>query len=109
MARYCFALDLIDDPQLIAEYEQYHEAVWPDILQSLRDSGIVDMEIYRVINRLFMIIEGNESFSFERKMIMDKNNPRVEEWEKLMWGYQQGLPGLAPGAKWMPAKLVFKL
>lgn len=109
MARFCFALDLKDDPQLISEYEKYHEDVWPDILQSLRDSGIVNMEIYRVLNRLFMIIEGNDSFSFERKMIMDKANPRVEEWEKLMWGYQQGLPGLEPGAKWMSAKLVFKL
>ena len=45
--RYCFALDLIDDPQVIKEYEEYHEAVWPDIPQSLRDSGIVEMEIYR--------------------------------------------------------------
>lgn len=109
MARYCFALDLKNDPQLIGEYEKYHEAVWPEILQSLRDSGIVDMEIYRVLNRLFMIIDGNESFSFEQKMMMDKANPKVEEWEKLMWNYQQGLPGLAPGAKWMPAKMVFKL
>ncbi len=107
--RYCFALDLIDDPILIEEYEKYHEAVWPDILQSLKDSGIVDMEIYRVLNRLFMIIEGDASFSFERKMEMDRKNPRVEEWEKLMWGYQQGLLGLPPGGKWMPAKMVFKL
>ncbi|MEP7320967.1 MAG: L-rhamnose mutarotase [Saprospiraceae bacterium] len=109
MARYCFALDLIDDPAIITEYEKYHEAVWPDILQSLKDAGITDMEIYRVLNRLFMIIEGNELFSFERKMVMDKNNPRVREWEQLMWKYQQGLPGLPPGEKWMPAKLVFKL
>lgn len=107
--RYCFALDLKDDPQIIKEYEEYHEAVWPDILQSLRDSGIVDMEIYRVLNRLFMIIEGSDDFTFERKMEMDRNNPRVREWEKLMWDYQVGLPGLPEGEKWMPAKRVFKL
>ncbi|MEP7267980.1 MAG: L-rhamnose mutarotase [Saprospiraceae bacterium] len=107
--RYCFALDLKNDPVIIEEYEKYHQAVWPDILQSLKDAGIVDMEIYRVLNRLFMIIEGNDSFSFERKMEMDSKNPRVQEWEKLMWDYQQGLPGLPEGEKWMPAKLVFKL
>lgn len=107
--RYCFALDLIDDPQVIKEYEEYHEAVWPDILQSLRDSGIVEMEIYRVLNRLFMIIEGDHSFSFERKMKMDSVNPRVQEWEILMWKYQQGLPGLKTGEKWMECKRVFKL
>lgn len=109
MPRFCFALDLKDDPKLIEEYERYHEAVWPDILQSLKNSGIVDMEIYRVLNRLFMIIEGNEEFSFEKKMEMDRANPKVREWEELMWNYQQGLPGLAAGEKWMPAKLVFKL
>ena len=109
MARNCFALDLKNDPEIIFEYEKYHEAVWPDILQSLRDSGILEMEIYRVLNRLFMVVEGDESFSFEKKMILDKNNPRVQEWEELMWNYQEGLPGLPPGSKWMPAKLVFKL
>ena len=107
--RYCFALDLMDDPTLIKEYEVYHEAVWPDILQSLKDSGIVDMEIYRVLNRLFMILDGDESFSFDRKMKMDAVNPRVQEWEKLMWKYQQGLPGLKEDEKWMPCKMVFKL
>ena len=109
MARNCFALDLKNDPEIISEYEKYHEAVWPDILQSLRDSGILEMEIYRVLNRLFMVVEGDESFSFEKKMILDKNTPRVQEWEELMWNYQEGLPGLPPGSKWMPAKLVFKL
>ena len=109
MARYCFALDLKNDPQIIEEYERYHQAVWPDILQSLRDSGIIDMEIYRVLNRLFLIIEGDATFSFEKKIAMDSLNPKVQEWEALMWNYQQGLPGLPPGAKWMPAKLVFKL
>ena len=107
--RYCFALDLKDDPALIEEYEKYHEDVWPDILQSLRDAGLIDMEIYRVLNRLFLIAEGDESFTFERKMEMDLINPRVQEWEQLMWKYQQGLPGLPPGGKWMPAKMVFKL
>jgi len=109
MPRYCYAIDLFDDPKIIEEYEKYHEAVWPEILQSLKDADIVDMEIYRVLNRLFLIIEGNDRFSFERKMEMDRKNPKVQEWEKLMWNYQQGLPGLPPGEKWMPAKLVFKL
>ena len=65
--RYCLALDLIDDQQLIHEYEDYHTRVWPEILESLRDSGIERMEIYRVENRLFLIIEANETFSLEKK------------------------------------------
>ncbi len=105
--RHCLALDLKNDPALIAEYEQYHEAVWPDILQSLGDSGITEMEIYRVENRLFLILEGDETFSLDRKGAMDAANPRVQAWETLMWDYQDALPTAQPGQKWVPAKRVF--
>ena len=65
--RFCFALDLKDDPALIAEYRKYHEKIWPEVTQSLKDSGIEDLEIYLVGTRMFMIMEVNESFSFEKK------------------------------------------
>ena len=67
MRRYCFALDLKDDPQLIKEYEQHHREVWPEVLESMKSNGIERMEIYRVANRLFMIMEVDENiFDFER-------------------------------------------
>ena len=100
MQRYCLALDLKDDPASIAEYERYHRAVWPEIEQSIRDAGIQTLEIYRVENRLFMILEAGDDFSFERKAAMDAANPRVQEWEALMWKYQRALPGSAAGEKW---------
>ena len=109
MKRLCFALDLKDDPELIREYEVYHEAVWPEILDSIRDSGIVDMEIYRIGNRLFMIMETEDGFSLTKKAKEDEANPKVQEWEALMWKYQQALPGVQPGEKWMPMKYIFKL
>jgi len=109
MNRYCLALDLGDDEQLIKEYEEYHQRVWPEILQSLRDAGIERMEIYRVENRLFLIIEGNDSFSLEKKRSMDAANPKVQEWETLMWKYQQALPSAKPGEKWTLMKKVFEL
>ena len=92
MKRHCLALDLKDDPQLIKEYEEYHQKVWPEILKSLTDSGIVDMEIYRVGNRMFMIMETEDGFSFDKKARMDAANVKVQEWEDLMWNYQQALP-----------------
>ncbi len=109
MKRHCLALDLKDDPKLIEEYDDYHKRVWPEILQSLRDSGIESMEIYRVGNHLFMIIDVNDSFSFERKGKMDKENPKVQEWEKLMWKYQDALPYAKPGEKWAVMQRVFHL
>ena len=109
MKRFCLALDLKDDPELIAEYEEYHRNVWPEILQSIKAAGIQQMEIYRVNNRLFMVVETNDDFSFERKAAMDAANSKVQEWENLMWNYQQALPGSKPGEKWKLAEKVFSL
>lgn len=109
MKRYCLALDLKDDPALIAGYEAYHKKVWPEILESITGSGITSMEIYRVSNRLFMIMEVNDSFSFEKKSKADLANPKVQEWERLMWNYQQALPGARPGEKWMLMEKIFSL
>lgn len=109
MKRHCLALDLIDDPELIAAYEEHHKKVWPEILESIKDSGISSMEIYRAGNRLFMIMEVDDQFSFERKSLADLSNPKVETWESLMWKYQQALPFAKPGEKWVVMKKIFSL
>lgn len=109
MKRFCFALDLKEDEKLIAEYEAYHKAVWPGILSSIKDSGIEQLEIYRVMNRLFMIMETNDDFSFEKKKEMDAQNELVQKWETLMWNYQQALPVAIPGEKWILMEKIFEL
>ncbi|MFN0015244.1 MAG: L-rhamnose mutarotase [Saprospiraceae bacterium] len=108
MQRHCLALDLKPDPDLIAEYEVYHRAVWPEVLASIRDAGILQLEIYRTGNRLFMILEADEQFSFEKKAALDAANPRVQAWETLMWNYQQALPTAKPGQKWVPMDLIYQ-
>ncbi len=107
--RYCLALDLKDDPQLIATYDEYHQAVWPEIIESIKVSGIDHLEIYRVSNRLFMIIEAAANFSFEKKAAMDAVNDIVQQWEKTMWEYQQALPIAKPGEKWLLMEKIFAL
>lgn len=107
--RYCLALDLIDDAVLISEYEQWHEHVWPEILESITSSGIEQMEIYRISNRLFMIMDVNDDFSFEAKSKADASNEKVQEWEKLMWNFQQALPFAKPGEKWVLMNKIFSL
>ncbi|WP_158848618.1 L-rhamnose mutarotase [Algibacter sp. L1A34] len=109
MKKHCFALDLVDNANLIEEYKAYHRAVWPEIIKSIKDSGIEDLEIFQVGNRLFMIMKVNESFSFEKKNDMDANNPKVQEWETLMWKYQQALPIAKKGEKWMLMEKIFQL
>ena len=109
MSRHCLALDLKNDPALIREYERYHQAVWPEILNSIRSVGIEKLEIYRVDNRLFMIMEVNDDFSFEKKGRADAANAKVQEWEQLMWKYQEALPSAKPGEKWLLMKKIFEL
>src|ERR1700745_2373930 len=102
MKRYCLALDLKDDPQLIAEYKRHHAKIWPEITKSIKDAGIEDMEIYHLGKRLVMIVEARDTFSFDAKAEADRKNPKVREWEELMWKFQQPLPEARPGEKWVP-------
>ncbi len=107
--RYCFALDLKNDPQVIEEYEQHHKKIPDYIRESIKRAGIEVMDIYRIGNRLFMIMETDDNFSFERKKQMDENDPVVQEWENLMWKYQQPLPAAKEGEKWMLMNKIFEL
>jgi len=111
MKRFCLALDLIDDPKLIEEYEHWHksENAWPGIKKSITDSGITNMEIYRTGNRLFMIMETTDEFSFDEKSSMDESNAKVQEWEKFTWKFQQPLPWAKPGEKWILMNKIFEL
>ncbi len=106
--KYCLALDLVDDAASIAAYERWHRQVWPEVLASIQASGIKHMEIYRTGNRLFMIMEVNEEFSFEKKSLADAQNEKVQEWESLMWKYQQALPFAKPGEKWVLMEKIFE-
>jgi L-rhamnose mutarotase len=107
--KHCFALDLINDPVLISEYKKYHEKIWPEITASIKNSGIENLEIFLTGNRMFMIMEVSDAFSFDKKSEMDSENPKVQEWEMLMWKYQQALPMSKPNEKWRLMEQIFQL
>ncbi|MFS8616251.1 MAG: L-rhamnose mutarotase [Solitalea sp.] len=107
--RYCLTLDLKDDPELIAEYKRQHRRLRPEITKSIRQAGVEEMEIYLLGTRLFMIMEVNEQFSFERKAAMDRENPAVQEWEEFVWQFQKPLPQAKPGEKWIRMEKIFCL
>jgi L-rhamnose mutarotase len=109
MKRFCYALDLKDDPDLIKKYIEHHKNVWPEILDSITDAGIINMEIYNVGNRLFMIIETTDDFDPEAKAEADQKNPKVQEWESLMDIYQQRLPFAKKNQKWVQMNRIFSL
>ena len=107
--RYCLALDLKENPELIEEYKRCHQRIWPEIAESIRSAGILGMEIWNTGNRMFMIMEVSEGFSFDKKAELDRNNPKVAEWEELMWRFQKPLPNALPGQKWILTEKIFDL
>jgi L-rhamnose mutarotase len=106
---FCLTPDLKEGAQSIAEYQRDHQKIWPEITKSIKEAGIEELEIYLRGTRMFMIMEVNENFSFDKKAGADRKNPKVEEWEKLMWKFQKALPGTRPGEKWLLMERIFKL
>ncbi len=110
MQKFCLALDLVDDPESIREYENWHQpgVGWAEVRQNDLDAGITNIEIYRTGNRMFMILETTDDFSFASKKELDAHCPKVLEWEALMWKYQQAIPWAKPGEKWVLMKKIFQ-
>jgi L-rhamnose mutarotase len=109
MQRFILFLDLKDDPELIKEYEKYHESIPAEIEESIISSGIESMHIFRFENRLCMEIIANDTFSFAKKGEMDALNPAVQAWENLMMNYQKIIPGTPEGSKWVLTNTIFSL
>ncbi|UDF04886.1 L-rhamnose mutarotase [Asticcacaulis sp. AND118] len=111
MTRFCFALDLHDDPVSIARYKRWHAPgqVPAPIVRSLREADIRTMEIWQAHDRLFMIMEVGEGFSPDAKAAADAASEDVQAWERLMWEFQKPLPQAAPGEKWVALTRIFDL
>ena len=108
MKKFCYTLDLKDNKKSKEKYIKYHKNIWPEIIHSLKDSGVVKAEIYNVETRLFLIFETNESFSEKNKKKLDDNNPIVQKWEQLMSKYQKKLPFSKPNEKWVKMDKIFE-
>ena len=110
MKTYCLTLDLHDDPELIAEYRRYHQpdVIWPEVTESLREQGVLRSQIYLLGTRMMMVLTTTDDFSFAAKDAADRTNPRVQEWEELMWKFQKPLPQARLGEKWLLMERIFE-
>jgi len=111
MERHILLLDLVDEAEAIARYEAWHAAgaIPSAIARSIREAGIVAMEIYRSGPRLVMVMETNASFDPARKAADDATNPAVIAWETQMNSVQRPVPWANPAAKWTEAARIFSL
>ena len=109
--RYCLALDLKNDEALIQQYIEFHkpENAWPQITKNMRDNHIVDMEIYRTGDRLFMIMETDEGFDPNKTPASAEGRIKEDEWQTLMWTFQKPLAWAKPGEKWVAMEKIYDL
>lgn len=109
--RYCQTMDLKGDPELIAEYVRRHSEaeVWPEIKAGIREVGILEMEIYLLENRLFMIVETPLNFDWDTAMNQLAKLPRQEEWERYMAIFQACAEGATSDEKWNMMQRIFYL
>lgn len=109
MTRHVLAVDLKDDPSVVASYLDHHTRVWPEVLRSLKASGIEGMEIYMLGRRLVMFVDTNGRDVRQSLADHQASDPRVAEWEALMKSMQEPVPGSAPGEWWAQMRPVFRL
>jgi L-rhamnose mutarotase len=109
--RFCLALDLKEDSTLIREYKYWHmsEHIWPEIPRGIREVGILDMEIYLLGSRLFMIMETTKDFDFEKQMGKLAGLPRQKEWEAFVSKFQKSSANATSSEKWKRMDRIFKL
>jgi L-rhamnose mutarotase len=109
--RFCQTLDLKDNPELIAEYRRRHSEgeAWNEIMEGIKEVGILEMEIYLVDTRLFMIVETPIDFDWNSAMARLATLPRQQEWEDYMAEFQQTTPGTSSNEKWRMMERIFYL
>lgn len=111
MKTYCLALDLIEDPKLIAEYRRYHQpdVIWPEVVSNIKSMGVLSEEIFLLGTRMVMVLRTADDFCFEKKAAVDRANEKMEQWEKLMWRFQKPVPQAKPGEKWVLMEKIFEV
>lgn len=111
LRRYCLALDLKNQAECIERYKAFHAPgqAWPEITDSIKGAGIAAMDIYCVGNRLLMIMDVEAHFDFAVKAKADAENPKVQEWERLMEQFQSPLPWAKADEKWLLMDNIFTL
>lgn len=109
--RYCQTLDLRDSPELIAEYRKCHDRnqIWPEVIAGIREVGILEMEIYILGTRLFMIVETPLDFDWDSAMKRLNTLPRQQEWEEYISVFQKVSLGMSSSEKWRPMERIFHL
>ena len=110
--RYCRTMQLREgDSKFIEDYRHAHSegVIWKEIIDGIRQVGILEMEIYLLGTRLFMIVETPLDFEWEKAMAHLSTLPRQEECENYMAEFQLVKIGMSSAEKWQLMERIFHL
>ena len=109
--RYCKTMELRNDPSLIETYKKAHSkgAAWPEITQGMKEVGILDMEIYLLGTKLFMIMDTVDDFDHDKAMAELATKPRQGEWEAHMSQFQDSSAEATADQKWQLMERIYKM
>lgn len=109
MKRFAMTVQLKDDPEIIRKYEEYHAHPWPEVTKGTIECGIKRVFIYRFARLVFMFIEAGDDFDMARDMPKYMEDPKAQEWDKLMREFQEPVPSAPQGATWVEMKEIYAL
>ncbi len=110
MKSYAKTILLKNEPGKIDEYRRYHQEIWPEVVESFRKVGVLDIRIWLIGHRLFMVMDTTDEFDPETSMAKYiQLDPKNDQWENLMASYQERVPEARPGEHWADLELVFRM
>lgn len=109
--RYCQTMDLKDDPELIEKYKQIHskEGAWKEVIDGIREVGILEMEVYLCGSRVVMIVDAPEDFDWDAAMTQLAGLPYQQEWEEHVAQCQECPAAATSDEKWQMMERIFHL
>ncbi len=108
MQEFALTINLVDDPDKIAQYKEYHRNVWPEVIELLQSVGIRDMKIFLLGRRMFMLMQADDAFQPERDFArLEASSTRYNEWQRTMDQFQERVPEAQPEEHWAAMEKVF--
>lgn len=100
--------NLVQDPKMQQEYLNYHYTQfqrWPEVSQGFCNARFQQLLVFKNGRQLMLVISIPKGESLDRlNPLTTKNNPRVDEWNRIMKNYQEGIGGTKPGEIWVEFK-----
>ncbi|MFV0378773.1 MAG: L-rhamnose mutarotase [Mangrovibacterium sp.] len=95
-------------PEHFEKYREYHAAVWPEILEKIKECNIQNYSIFHKDGQLFAYLEytGDDFDADMAKMAADK---KTQEWWAIMEPMQQPVKNRQAGEWWATMDEVFHL